>query len=65
MVQASQDGSYLVFDGPASGQVVLLERTVPQDLPALLLCCAGAAALLMAALLVRRRKRKRVSAGTN
>ena len=65
VVQAGRDGSYLVFDGPASGQVVLLERTVPQALPALLLCCAGAAAALMAVLVVRRRKRKRVSAGTN
>src|SRR5699024_2650351 len=29
VVKASQDGSYLVFDGPAGGQVVLLERATP------------------------------------
>lgn len=59
VVKASQDGSYLVFDGPASGQVVLLDRTTPNVLPVVLLCCAGAAVLLIAALAIHRRKKRK------
>lgn len=59
VVKASQDGSYLVFDGPVSGQVVLLDRTTPNVLPVVLLCCAGAAVLLIAALAIHRRKKRK------
>ncbi len=62
VVEARRDGSYLVFDAPANGQVALLERTAPNALPVVLLCCAGAAVLLMAALVIHRRRTKRVSA---
>lgn len=59
VVKASQDGSYLVFDGPAGGQVVLLERATPNVLLVVLLCCAGAVVLLIAALVLHRRKKRK------
>ncbi|MCI7474696.1 MAG: peptidase [Clostridiales bacterium] len=61
VVKASQDGSYLVFDGPASGQVVLLDGTAPNVMLVVLLCCAGAAVLLVIALAFhRKRKQKKI-----
>lgn len=62
VVKASQDGSYLVFDGPASGQVVLLDRTTSHVLPVVLLCCAGGAVLVTVLMLHRRKKRKTIPA---
>lgn len=59
VMQAAQDGSYLVFDGPAHGQVVLLDHSAPHVLPVILLCCAGAAAVLIAALVLQRRKKRK------
>lgn len=61
LADSVQDGSYLVFQAPAEGQVLLLDQKV---LPAaaIILCGGGAALLLLILLLFRRHRRKQGAA---
>ena len=54
---AVRNGSYLTFEAPSQGQVVILSGSI---LPLLLMCGGGAAGiLLIAGLIIRSRRRKR------
>ena len=55
-VEGELDGSYLVFQAPVQGQVLLLDQ---RELPVLAAAlCGGGLALLLALFLIRRRKKK-------
>ena len=61
LAEAETDGSYLVLEGPAEGQVLLLDHTSPGAQGWILAICVGAAALLLLLLLGfhwRRRTKK-------
>lgn len=61
LAEAETDGSYLVLEGPAEGQVLLLDHTSPGVQGWVLAICVGAAALLLLLLLGfhwRRRAKK-------
>lgn len=61
LAEAETDGSYLVLEGPAEGQVLLLDHTSPGIQGWVLAICVGAAALLLLLLLGfhwRRRAKK-------
>lgn len=61
LAEAETDGSYLVLEGPAEGQVLLLDHTSPGAQGWVLAICVGAAALLLLLLLGfhwRRRTKK-------
>ena len=61
LAETQTDGSYLVLEGPAEGQVLLLDHTSPGAQGWVLAICVGAAALLLLLLLGfhwRRRTKK-------
>ena len=60
LAEGEPDGSYLVFQAPVQGQVLLLDQREPPLLAAAL--CGGGLALLLALLLIRRRRRRALSA---
>ena len=58
VVEAQQDGSYLVFEAPASGQLLLLDQPTPNLIPIVLGVCIGLLALAAVLLLLRRHRKK-------
>ena len=57
-VEGELDGSYLVFQAPVQGQVMLLDQRALPVL-AVALCGGGVLALLLALFLIRRRRQRK------